>query len=92
MDNGVSSYRRFLSGDDEGLTLIIKEYKDGLILYLNSYVNNIYVAEEIMEETFQNWKGIQVIRLKGLFTEQDEFLKGSLLDTFTRNFRMLENK
>ncbi len=52
MDNGVSSYRRFLSGDDEGLTLIIKEYKDGLILYLNSYVNNIYVAEEIMEETF----------------------------------------
>ncbi len=52
MDNGASSYRRFLNGDDEGLTLIIKDYKDGLILYLNSYVNNIYVAEEIMEETF----------------------------------------
>ncbi|MBO5211526.1 MAG: RNA polymerase sigma factor [Clostridia bacterium] len=52
MDNGVSSYRRFLSGDDEGLTLIIKDYKDGFILYLNSYVNNIYIAEEIMEETF----------------------------------------
>lgn len=40
------------------------------------------------EETFQDWKGIQVIRLKGSITEQDEFLKGSLLDTFTRNFRM----
>ncbi|MBR2921952.1 MAG: RNA polymerase sigma factor [Alphaproteobacteria bacterium] len=52
MDNGASSYRRFLNGDDEGLTLIIKEYKDGLILYLNGFVNNIYVAEEIMEETF----------------------------------------
>lgn len=52
MDNGVSSYRRFLNGDDEGLTLIIKDYKDGLILYLNSYVNNIYIAEEIMQETF----------------------------------------
>ena len=52
MDNGASSYRRFLNGDDEGLTLIIKDYKDGLILYLNGYVNNIYVAEEIMEETF----------------------------------------
>ena len=50
MDNGASSYRRFLNGDDEGLTLII--YKDGLILYLNGYVNNIYVAEDIMEETF----------------------------------------
>ena len=52
MDNGASSYRRFLNGDDEGITLIIKDYKDSLILYLNSYVNNIYVAEEIMEETF----------------------------------------
>ena len=52
MDNGASSYRRFLNGDDEGLTLIIKDYKDGFILYLNGYVNNIYVAEEIMEETF----------------------------------------
>ena len=51
-DNGASSYRRFLDGDDEGLTLIIKDYKDGLILYLNGYVSNIYVAEEIMEETF----------------------------------------
>ena len=48
MDNGASSYRRFLDGDDEGLTLIIKDYKDGLILYLNGYVSNIYVAEEIM--------------------------------------------
>lgn len=52
MDNGECSYRRFLDGDDEGLTLIIKDYKDGLILYINSYVNNIYIAEELMEETF----------------------------------------
>ena len=52
MDNGACSYRRFLDGDDEGLILIIKDYKDGLILYLNGYVNNIYVAEEIMEDTF----------------------------------------
>lgn len=52
MDNGESSYRRFLNGDDEGLILIIKDYKDGLILYLNSYVNNICVAEDLMQETF----------------------------------------
>ena len=52
MDNGASNYSRFLDGDDEGLTLIIKDYKDGLILHLNGYVNNIYVAEEMMEETF----------------------------------------
>ncbi len=52
MGNGESSYRRFLDGDDEGLTLIIKDYKDGLLFYLNSYVHNIYVAEELMQETF----------------------------------------
>lgn len=52
MDNAASNYRRFLDGDDEGLTLVIKDYKDGLMLYLNRYVNNIYVAEELMEETF----------------------------------------
>ncbi len=41
MDNGASSYRRFLDGDDKGLTEIVKEYKDGLILYLNGFVSGI---------------------------------------------------
>ena len=52
MDNGASSYRRFLDGDDEGMVDIIRDYKDGLILYLNGYVDNIFTAEELMEETF----------------------------------------
>lgn len=52
MDNGASSYCRFLAGDEQGIVEIIKEYKDGLLLYLNSIVGNIYTAEEITEETF----------------------------------------
>jgi len=52
MDNGASSYRRYLDGDDTGIVEIIKEYKDGLILYINGYVNNIFTAEDLMEETF----------------------------------------
>ncbi len=52
MDNGNAYYCRFLNGDDEGLTLIIRDYKDGLILYLNSFVGNIYIAEELMEDVF----------------------------------------
>lgn len=52
MDIGESSYLRFLDGDDEGLTLLIKEYKNGLTLYINSYVCNIYLAEDLMQETF----------------------------------------
>ena len=52
MDNGASSYRRFLEGDNEGLAEIIREYSDGLIFYINSYVHNISLAEEIMEDVF----------------------------------------
>ena len=51
MDNGASSYRRFLDGDDTALAEIVRDYRDGLILYLNGIVNNISVAEELMEET-----------------------------------------
>ena len=52
MDNGASSYRRFLDGDDKGIAEIVGDYKDGLILYLNSFVGNIYTAEELAEDTF----------------------------------------
>ena len=52
MDNGASSYRRFLAGDDRGIAELVKDYKDGLILYLNGYVKNIHTAEELAEDTF----------------------------------------
>ena len=52
MDNGASSYRRYLDGDDNGLSEIVGEYKDGLILYINQFVNNFCVAEELTEDTF----------------------------------------
>ena len=52
MDEGAASYQRYLEGDDEALVEIIRDYKDGLILFLNRYVNNIYVAEELAEDTF----------------------------------------
>ena len=53
MDNGAGSYRRFREeGDENGLIEIIRDYKDGLILYLNSIVGNIRTAEELAEDTF----------------------------------------
>ncbi len=52
MDNGESSYRRFLAGDNEGLHEIICTYRAGLILYLNSFVQNVHTAEELTEDTF----------------------------------------
>ena len=52
MDNGACSYRRFLDGDDSGLVEIIRDYKDGLILYLHGIVGNLHTAEELAEDTF----------------------------------------
>ena len=52
MENGAEFYFRFLDGDKEGMTDLIREYKDGLSLYINSFVKNICQAEELMEETF----------------------------------------
>ena len=52
MDNGASSYRRFLEGDDDGIVQIIKDHKDGLMIYLNSFVQNIHLAEDLTEDTF----------------------------------------
>jgi len=51
MDNGASSYRRFLEGDWDGLTEIVSEYYKGLVLYLNTYLNNLQDAEDMAEET-----------------------------------------
>ena len=68
MDNGASSYRRFLDGDDEAFVEIIRDYKDGLILYLNGYVSNIFAAEELMEETF-----VKLVTKKPKYTPKHTF-------------------
>ena len=52
MDHGASSYRRFRDGDDSAIADLVRDYKDGLILYLNGYVNNVFLAEELAEDTF----------------------------------------
>lgn len=52
MDQSGNDYQRFLKGDPEGLARIIRDHKDGLMLYLNSFVQNINVAEDLTEDTF----------------------------------------
>lgn len=81
MDNGASSYRRFLDGDDEGIVELIKDYKDGLTLYLNGYVNNIFVAEELMEETFFKLM-MKKLRFNGKFSSKRGFIpSGEMLQS-----------
>ncbi len=52
MGNDAERYRRFLDGDDNGLIELIDEYHEGITLYLNSIVNNMSLAEDIMQDTF----------------------------------------
>lgn len=52
MNNGASSYRRFLNGDESGFVEIVENYGANLIFFINGFVRNIAVAEELMEETF----------------------------------------
>ena len=68
MDNGAESYRRFLQGDDTAFVEIIRDYKDGLILYLNGFVNNILTAEELTEDVF-----FKLVTKKPRFNEKSSF-------------------
>ncbi len=52
MDSGAEHYRRFLNGDNDALIEIMRDHKDGLILYFNSFVHDICISEELAEETF----------------------------------------
>ena len=52
MDNGAVSYRRFLEGDTNAIIDIIADYREGLVLFINSIVNDFCSAEELAEDTF----------------------------------------
>jgi RNA polymerase sigma factor (sigma-70 family) len=52
MDDGAICYQRFKDGDKSGLEELVKLYNDSLILFLNSYVNNPAIAEDLAAETF----------------------------------------
>jgi len=52
MDNGASSYRRYLNGDEEAFAQIVKEYFDGLVFFIDRYVNDPGAAEDIALDVF----------------------------------------
>ncbi len=52
MDNGASSYRRFLDGDKDAFAEIANELFRGLSFFINGYVNDINAAEGIAMDVF----------------------------------------
>ena len=54
MDNGASSYRRFLDGDESAFDDIIDEYKDNLIFFIERFVHDLSAAEDIAIDVFSD--------------------------------------
>ncbi len=54
MDNGASSYRRFLDGDEASFDDIMKEYFYGLVFFINRYVQDVHAAEDIAVDAFSD--------------------------------------
>lgn len=68
MEQSIKDYQSFLSGDPQGLERIIRDYKDGLILYLNGIVQNFAVAEDLTEDVF-----VKLIMKKPRFSSDSSF-------------------
>ncbi|MBQ8558934.1 MAG: sigma-70 family RNA polymerase sigma factor [Tyzzerella sp.] len=54
MDNGASSYRRFLDGDESAFDELMKELFRGLVFFIERYVHDIHTAEDIAIDTFSD--------------------------------------
>ena len=54
MDNGASSYRRFLDGDETAFDEIMKELFDNLVFFIDRFVHDIHAAEDIAIDAFSD--------------------------------------
>ena len=54
MDNGASSYRRFLDGDESAFEAIMQELFYGLVFFINGYVHDAFAAEDIALDAFSD--------------------------------------
>jgi len=68
MDNGASSYRRFLAGDNSGFSEIIRRYRDGLVYFICGYTLDLNAAEDIAEDVF-----VKLLVKKPRFSEKSSF-------------------
>ena len=54
MDNGASSYRRFLEGDESAFNELIESLFRGLVFFINSYLHDPFAAEDIAIDVFSD--------------------------------------
>lgn len=54
MDNGASSYRRFLNGDEAAFDDLMEELFRGLVFFIDRYVHDTHAAEDIAIDAFSD--------------------------------------
>ena len=54
MDNGASSYRRFLNGDETAFAPIMEELFHGLVFFIDGFLHDTQAAEDIAIDTFSD--------------------------------------
>lgn len=63
-----NAYERFLEGDERALLELIREYREGLTMFLTSYVHDLNTADELCGEVF-----IQLVLKKPKFRGGSSF-------------------
>jgi len=54
MDNGASSYRRFLEGDENAFDEIVDSLFYPLVFFLNGYLHDTFAAEDVAMDTMSD--------------------------------------
>lgn len=80
-DDGISCYRRFLAGDRSGLEELLALYRRALVLFVNGYVRDAALAEDIAIDVF-----FELYKRKKPFDET----RGAAFKTYL--FRIARNK
>ena len=68
IDTRTDLYSRYVDGDDEAFVDLIRQYKDGLIFYLDSFTHDIFAAEDLAQEVF-----IKIAIHKPFFSPRAQF-------------------
>jgi len=54
MDNGASSYRRFLDGDESAFDEIMCELFRSLVFFIDRYIHDVHASEDIAIDAFSD--------------------------------------
>ena len=54
MDNGASSYRRFLDGEEDAFDEIMKQLYPSRVYFINRYVQDMHTAEDLAIDTLSD--------------------------------------